>query len=141
MKTYMAKKEDLKKDWYLIDAKDKVLGRLAVRIADILKGKNKVIYTPHVDTGDFVVVINVDKMHFTGNKLLLKTYHRHSGYMGNAKSTTLEEMMTKHPERVLMHAVKGMLPKSKLGIKMLKKMKVYKGNEHPHQAQTPKPLS
>lgn len=141
MKTYVAKKEEVKKDWYLIDAKDKVLGRLAVQIADILKGKNKVIYTPHVDTGDFVVVVNVNKMHFTGNKLLQKTYHRHSGYMGNAKSTTLEEMMTKHPERVLMHAVKGMLPKSKLGRQMLKKLKVYKGNEHPHQAQTPKPIS
>ncbi len=141
MKTYVAKKENIERKWYLIDAKDKVLGRLAVQIADILRGKNKVIYTPYVDTGDFVVVINTNKLHFTGNKLNQKTYHRHSGYIGNAKSIVLKMMMNKHSDRVLRHAVKGMIPKNKLGRKMLKKLKIYKQSEHPHQAQIPEQIS
>ncbi|MCK4544278.1 50S ribosomal protein L13 [candidate division WOR-3 bacterium] len=141
MKTYVAKKENIERKWYVIDAKDKVLGRLAVQIADILRGKNKVIYTPHVDTGDFVVVINTDKLHFTGDKLNQKTYHSHSGFIGNAKSVVLKMMMKKHSDRVLRHAVRGMIPKNKLGRKMLKKLKVYKQNEHPHQAQTPEQIS
>jgi len=141
MKTYVAKKENIERKWYVIDAKDKVLGRLAVQIADILRGKNKIIYTPHVDTGDFVVVINTDKLHFTGDKLNQKTYHSHSGFIGNAKSVALKMMMKKHSDRVLRHAVRGMIPKNKLGRKMLKKLKVYKQNEHPHQAQAPDQIS
>jgi len=141
MKTYVAKKENIERKWYVIDAKDKILGRLAVQIADILRGKNKIIYTPHVDTGDFVVVINTDKLHFTGDKLNQKTYHSHSGFIGNAKSVVLKMMMKKHSDRVLRHAVRGMIPKNKLGRKMLKKLKVYKQNEHPHQAQAPEQIS
>ena len=140
MKTYIAKEKDIKKIWHVVDAKDQVLGRLAAKIATILMGKNKVIYSPHLDTGDEVIVINAKLVKTTGNKLGQKTYKRYSAYPGGLNIETLEAVIEKSPERVITHAVHGMLPKSKLGAKLLKKLKVYPGDAHPHQAQTPKAL-
>jgi large subunit ribosomal protein L13 len=135
MKTYSAKKEEVSRDWYVIDASDKVLGRLAAEIAVRLRGKHKPIYTPHVDTGDFIVVVNAEKITLTGNKLKQKMYYRHSGYPGGLKSATAEKMREKKPENLLRIAVKGMLPKNRLGRQMLTKLKIYCGDEHPHSAQ------
>ncbi|MEG1831330.1 MAG: 50S ribosomal protein L13 [Raoultibacter sp.] len=140
MKTYYAKPSEVERAWVLIDAKDQVLGRVATKAAHILKGKHKPTYTPHIDTGDFVVIINADKIRVTGNKLTAKEYFRHSGFPGGLKSETLEEAMAKHPERVIEHAVKGMLPKNTLGRAMGKKLKVYVGAEHPHMAQQPQEI-
>ena len=140
MKTYYAKPLEVEREWVLIDATDQVLGRVASVAAQILKGKHKPQYTPHVDTGDFVVVINADKIKVTGTKAASKVYCRHSGYVGGLKSETFEEAMKKHPERVIEHAVKGMLPKNTLGRAMGKKLKVYVGPEHPHAAQKPREI-
>lgn len=140
MKTYYAKPQEVERAWVLIDATDQVLGRVAVKAAQILKGKHKPQYTPHVDTGDFVVVINADKIRATGNKAEDKRYYRHSGYPGGLKSESFNEAMAKHPERVIEHAVKGMLPKNTLGRAMGKKLKVYAGAEHPHMAQKPREI-
>lgn len=138
MRTFMAKKGDLQQDWYLVDAENKILGRLASELAKILRGKNKPTYTPHVDTGDFVIVINADKVNLTGNKWQQKIYYRHSGYPGGIKSTPANELKAKRPEDLIRFAVKGMLPKNRLGRKLFKKLKVYAGSEHPHHAQQPK---
>lgn len=140
MKTYYAKPGEVEREWVLIDAEDQVLGRVATLAATILKGKNKPQYTPHVDTGDFVVIINADKIRVTGAKAADKTYYRHSLYPGGLKSETFTEAMEKHPERVVEHAVKGMLPKNTLGRAMGKKLKVYAGSEHPHAAQQPRKI-
>ncbi len=140
MKTYTAKPEDIKREWFLVDAEGKTLGRLATKIAEILRGKHKPIYTPHLDCGDYVIVVNADKIRVTGRKLDQKIYYRHSGYPGGLKSITLRDQLQKHPERVLEAAVRGMLPKNRLGRKMFKKLKVYAGDSHPHQAQQPKTL-
>lgn len=140
MKTYSAREEDIERQWYLVDAQGKTLGRLSSEIAKILRGKNKPVYTPHVDCGDYVVVINAEKVWTTGRKLDQKTYYRHSGYPGGLKDITLREQLDRFPERVIEHAVKGMLPKNRLGRKMFKKLKVYAGAEHPHAAQQPQPL-
>jgi len=140
VKTYTAKPKDIKREWFLVDAEGKTLGRLATKIAEILRGKHKPIYTPHLDCGDYVVVINADKIRVTGRKLDQKIYYRHSGYPGGLKSITLRDQLQKHPERVLEAAVRGMLPKNRLGRKMFKKLKVYAGDSHPHQAQQPKTL-
>ncbi len=140
MKTYSVKADEIKREWYLINAEGKTLGRLASEIAKILKGKHKPIYSPHLDCGDYVIVINAEKIRVTGRKLDQKIYYRHSGYPGGLKSITLREQLAKHPERVIKAAVKGMLPKNRLGRKMLKKLKVYAGDSHPHQAQKPKVL-
>ncbi len=140
MKTYMAKKENIERKWWIVDAEDKIVGRVASKIATILRGKNKPIYTPHVDTGDFVIVINADKMRFTGRKLEDKKYYSHSGYMGGIKEITAKKLFEKKPEEIIRKAVKGMLPKNKLGRKMFKKLKVYSGTEHPHSAQKPEKL-
>ena len=137
-KSYMAK--EVEKKWYVVDASGKVLGRLANKIAVVLMGKHKPTYTPHVDTGDYVIVVNADKVVLTGKKLDQKKYYRHSGYPGGLKELTARQMFEKHPEKVVYLAVKRMLPKNKLGRKMLKKLKVYAGPEHPHQAQKPEPL-
>ena len=139
MKTYYAKPLEVEREWVLIDATDQVLGRVASVAAQILKGKHKPQYTPHVDTGDFVIVINA-KIKVTGAKAADKVYYRHSGYVGGLKSETFEEAMNKHPERVIEHAVKGMLPKNTLGRAMGKKLKVYAGAEHPHAAQQPREI-
>ena len=140
MKTYYAKPNEVEREWVLIDAEDQVLGRVATKAAHILKGKHKPQYTPHVDTGDFVVIINADKIRVTGVKATDKEYYRHSGYPGGLKCETFAEAMEKHPERVIEHAVKGMLPKNTLGRAMAKKLKVYAGAEHPHMAQKPKEM-
>jgi large subunit ribosomal protein L13 len=140
MKTYSAKEADIKREWYVVDAGGKVLGRLASEIARRLRGKHKPIYTPHVDTGDFVIVVNVDKISLTGRKLTDKMYHRHTGYPGGLKSITAGKLLNEKPERLLHIAVKGMLPKNSLGRKMLKKLKIYSGAEHPHKAQDPRVL-
>ena len=137
MTTVSAKKEDVIHDWYLVDAKDKTLGRLSTEIARRLRGKHKPIYTPHVDTGDYIVVINASGIKVTGNKMKDKMYHKHTGYIGNLKSMNLETMMNKSPERVLTKSVRGMLPKTKLGNAMIKKLKVFAGPEHTHGAQQP----
>lgn len=136
MKTYSAKAADIKRQWHVIDASDKILGRLATRIARLLMGKHKPIFSPNQDTGDFVVVINAEKVAVTGKKTKQKVYYRHSGYPGGLKSITLEKLLQTHPTRVIEHAVKGMLPHTKLGAVMRKKLKVYAGSVHPHQAQT-----
>lgn len=136
-RTYNAKAGEVKPVWYLIDATDKVLGRLATQIATILRGKNKVMYTPHVDVGDYVVVINAEKVKLTGKKDEQKHYNSHSGYPGGFRVRTVREVLEKHPERVIEHAVRGMLPKTTLGRAMFKKLKVYVGPEHPHAAQKP----
>lgn len=138
--TYMAKPGSVERKWYVIDATDWRVGRLATHIASILRGKHKPEFTPHIDTGDFVVVINADKVQFTGKKLQDKKYYRHSGYPGGLKETTAQDMLNKHPERVLYYAVRGMLPHNTLGRAQLKKLKVYAGPEHPHEAQQPTPL-
>lgn len=140
MKTFSAKPHEVKRDWYIIDATDKVLGRLAVEIARRLRGKHKPEYTPHVDTGDYIVVTNVEKLRVTGNKASDKIYYRHSGYPGGLYERTFTELQNKFPTRVLETAVKGMLPKGPLGYAMIKKLKVYAGEEHPHAAQQPKVL-
>lgn len=140
MKTYHAKPGEVEREWLLVDAADMVLGRLATEVAQILKGKRKPQYTPHVDVGDFVVVINADKIRVTGAKATDKVYYRHSGYVGGLKSETFEEAMAKHPERVIEHAVKGMLPKNTLGRAQGMKLKVYAGPEHPHEAQKPRKI-
>ena len=140
MKTISAKKEEVIRDWYLVDAKNKTLGRLSTEIATRLRGKHKPIYTPHVDTGDFIVVINASKITVTGNKMQDKMYYKHTGYIGNMKSSNLATMMKKNPETVLMKSVRGMLPKTKLGNAMIKKLRIFSGPEHTHTAQSPKPL-
>jgi large subunit ribosomal protein L13 len=140
IKTFIAKKEDVQQDWYVIDATDKVLGRMASRIAMILQGKTKPIYTPHVDTGDFVIVTNAEKIKLTGNKMNEKVYYTHSGYPGGFKEHPIKKWMEKHPDRIVNLAVKRMLPKTKLGSAMLKKLKVYAGPDHSHEAQQPKTL-
>ena len=140
MKTYTVKPGDIKRQWRLVDAEGKTLGRLASRIAAILKGKHKPIYTPHADVGDYVIVINADKIHVTGRKMLQKMYHRHSGYPGGLKSINLRDLLQRHPTRAVEYAVKGMLPKNRLGRRMFKKLKVYAGSDHPHQAQKPQVL-
>ena len=140
MKTISAKNEEVIRDWYLVDAKNKTLGRLSTAIAIRLRGKHKPIYTPHVDTGDFIVVINASKITVTGNKMQDKMYYKHTGYIGNLKSANLATMMKKNPETVLMKSVRGMLPKTKLGNAMIKKLRIFSGPEHTHTAQSPKPL-
>jgi large subunit ribosomal protein L13 len=140
MKTYVATPANRQRDWYLVDAEGKTLGRLATQIADVLRGKRKPEYTPHCDTGDFVVVVNAEKVAVTGRKLEQKTYYRHSGYPGGLRSRTLGELLDRHPEDVIRKAVKGMLPRNRLARAQLNKLKVYAGPEHPHQAQGPKPL-
>ena len=140
MKTYTAKKGEIAREWYLVDADGQTLGRLATRIADTLRGKGKPQYTPHVDTGDFVVVVNAEKIQVTGNKLDQKRYYRHSGYPGGLRSRTLREQLDRRPTEVLRTAVKGMLPKNRLARQQLTKLKIYAGPEHPHEAQAPKPL-
>lgn len=140
MKTYSAKPQDIQHDWYVVDATDLVLGRMAAAVAHRLRGKHKAIYTPHMDTGDFIVIINADKIRVTGNKAEDKVYYRHTGYPGGIYSRTFTEMKNKFPERLIEKAVKGMLPKGPLGYAMLKKLKVYAGAEHPHSAQQPNVL-
>ncbi len=139
-KTYSAKPSEVERKWFVVDLEDQVLGRAASEIAKILRGKHKPQFTPHVDTGDFVIAVNADKIRITGNKLINKRYYRHSGYIGNLKSTTAGEVMETHPDRVLRAAVRGMLPKNTLGRAQLKKLKIYAGAEHPHQAQQPTSL-
>ncbi len=140
MKTYTVRKSDIKREWYVVDAQGKTLGRLASEIAKILRGKHKPIYVPHLDCGDHVIVVNAEKVRVTGKKLDQKFYHRHSGYPGGLKSISLRNQLQKHPTRVLEAAVRGMLPKNRLGRAMIKKLKVYAGGSHPHQAQQPKVL-
>ena len=141
MKTYMANPDKLEKKWYVVDASGMVLGRLASEVASVLRGKNKPEFTPNVDTGDYVVVVNADKIKVTGKKLDQKIYYRHSDYVGSLKETTLKEMLAKHPERVIEFSVKGMLPKGPLGREMMTKLHVYAGAEHPHAAQKPEVLT
>ncbi len=140
MKTYNAKPGEITREWYFVDAEGKTLGRLATTIADTLRGKNKPQYTPHVDTGDFVIVVNAEKIHVTGNKLDQKMYHRHSGYPGGLRTRTLREQLERRPTEVLRKAVKGMLPRNRLARMQINKLKIYAGPEHPHTAQAPKPL-
>lgn len=140
MKTYVVKEGEIKREWYVVDAEGKTLGRLASKIAGVLMGKHKPYYTPHLDTGDYVIVVNADKIQVTGRKLDQKMYHRYSGYPGGLKSVTLRKQLSTRPERVIWAAVRNMLPKNKLGRAMLKKLKVYASPEHPHAAQQPKPL-
>ncbi|HJL61964.1 MAG TPA: 50S ribosomal protein L13 [Pseudomonadales bacterium] len=140
MKTYSANKETVKRNWYVVDASDKVLGRMATEIANRLRGKHKAEYTPHVDTGDYIVVVNAEKVKVTGNKARDKTYYHHTGYPGGIKSITFEKLQDKAPEKVIEVAVKGMMPKNKLSRAMLSKLKVYAGNDHPHAAQQPQAL-
>jgi large subunit ribosomal protein L13 len=140
MKTFSAKPAEVRRDWYVVDATNKTLGRLSTEIARRLRGKHKPEYTPHVDTGDYIVVVNAEKIRVTGNKLKDKMYHHHTGYIGNLKSTNLEKLLDEAPERALQYAVKGMLPKGPLGRKMLGKLRVFAGPEHNHAAQQPIPL-
>lgn len=140
MGTFSAKAEEVRRDWFLIDAEGKTLGRLATEVANRLRGKNKPIYTPHVDTGDYIVIINAEKVKVTGNKAKDKIYYKHTGYIGNLKSITFEKLIDKAPERVIELAVKGMLPKNKLNSAIFKKLKVFAGPEHTHQAQQPQLL-
>jgi large subunit ribosomal protein L13 len=140
MRTFSAKPEEVKHGWYVVDATDKVLGRLATEIARRLRGKHKAIYTPHVDTGDYIVVVNAEKLRVTGNKIDDKKYYRYTGYPGGIRETTFGKMHARFPNRALEMAVKGMLPKGPLGYAMLRKLKVYKGGNHPHTAQQPKSL-
>jgi len=137
VKSYIAKAETVERRWYVIDAAGQTLGRLSSEVAAILRGKHKPVFTPHVDTGDFVIIINAEKIRLTGNKLQQKMYRRHTGYVGHLKEMTYSNLMAKFPERAIEHAVKGMLPHNILGRKMYKKLKVYKGPSHPHQAQKP----
>lgn len=140
MKTFSAKAHEVRRDWFVVDAENKVLGRVATEVARRLRGKHKAEYTPHVDTGDNIVIINADKIRVTGRKASDKIYHHHTGYPGGLKSISFEKLLAKKPERVIEIAVKGMLPKNKLGRQMFKKLKVYAGTEHPHTAQQPKEL-
>ena len=140
MGTYFAKPGEVPQEWYVVDAKDQILGRLATRIADVLRGKNKPQYTPHVDTGDFVVVINAEKIKLTGNKMQEKEYIRHSGYPGGIRRVTYDKLLDTKPEIAIIQAVKRMVPKGKLGRNQMKKLKVYKGEDHPHAPQKPKPF-
>jgi len=140
VKTFSAKPHEVEREWFVVDAQGQTLGRLASRIATILRGKHKPIYTPHVDCGDYVIVVNADKINVTGRKLDQKIYYRHSGYPGGLKQVTLRRQLQTHPERVVEAAVRGMLPKNRLGRKMYKKLKVYAGPDHPHGAQQPKTL-
>ena len=141
MKTYHAKPHEVEREWLLIDATDLVLGRLSTQVAQILKGKNKPQYTPHVDTGDFVVIINAEKVRVTGNKAQTKMYYTHSGFIGGLKEISYQRMLAKHPERIIEKAVKGMLPKNTLGRAMNRKLKVYAGPNHPHAAQKPRQIT
>jgi len=140
MKTQFATRNDVERKWYLADAEDAVLGRLATKIATYLRGKNKAIFTPHIDTGDFIIVINAAKVRLTGKKLEKKIYYHHSGYPGGLKAETAKDRLRRKPEEIIIDAVWGMLPKGRLGRAMIKKLKVYKGPEHPHQAQKPETL-
>lgn len=140
MKTLSAKPESVKRDWYIVDASDKTLGRLSSEIASRLRGKHKPEYTPHVDTGDYIVVVNAEKVAVTGNKSTDKMYHRHTGYIGGLKSISFDKLIDKAPERIIQAAVKGMLPRGPLGREMFRKLKVYAGEEHPHTAQQPQVL-
>lgn len=140
MKTISAKEAEIQRDWYVIDAQGQTLGRLATRTAAVLRGKHKPLYTPHVDCGDYVIIVNAEKVHVTGQKMSQKKYYRHSGYSGGLKEVSLRDQLQKFPERVLESAVRGMLPKNRLGRRMFKKLKVYPGPDHPHQAQQPKPM-
>ncbi len=139
-KTYMPKPADLHKGWYVVDAKDKVLGRLATVVADTLRGKRKPTYAPHVDTGDFVIIVNAEKVHVTGRKAEQKEYDTYSGYPSGRRVRTYQEVLKKHPERIIEHAVRGMLPRNRLGRAIFRKLKVYAGPDHPHAAQKPEPL-
>ncbi|MCF6765382.1 50S ribosomal protein L13 [Thiotrichales bacterium 19S3-7] len=137
MKTFSAKPDQVNRSWFVVDASGKTLGRIATEIAVHLRGKHKPEYTPHVDVGDYVVVVNAEKVHVTGNKRTDKVYHRHTGYIGGLKSITFDKLIATHPDRIVRSAVKGMLPKNSLGRQMIKKLKVYAGSEHPHTAQQP----
>jgi large subunit ribosomal protein L13 len=141
MKTYQATKEELDRKWYLVNAEGKVLGRLSTEVAKILKGKNKPTYTPHLDTGDFVIVVNAGKVTLTGKKLKDKIYYRHTGYPGGIKQLNAEKLLSKKPAEMIRMAVKGMLPKNSLGRQMIRKLKIYAGPNHPHEAQKPIPLA
>lgn len=141
MKTQFARKGEIDRKWYVLDAEGKVLGRLASKVATYLRGKTKPVFTPNMDTGDFVIVINADKIRFTGKKLEEKVYYHHTGYPGGLKAQTAKERLNRSPESLIMDAVKGMLPKNRLGRAMLKKLKVYRGSEHPHAAQKPETLN
>ncbi|NNL55136.1 MAG: 50S ribosomal protein L13 [Woeseia sp.] len=141
MKTFSAKTAEVRRDWYVIDATGKTLGRLATEIAHRLRGKHKPEYTPHIDTGDYIVVVNAEKVRVTGNKLKNKIYYRHTGYIGNLKSISLDKLLDEAPERVIESAVKGMLPRGPLGRQMFSKLRVFAGPEHPHAAQQPIPLT
>lgn len=141
MKTFTATPESIKRDWYVVDASGKTLGRLATELAHRLRGKHKAEYTPHIDTGDYIIVLNAEKIAITGKKRTDKIYYRYTGYIGGLKQTTFEEMIVRHPERVIENAVKGMLPKGPLGRAMYRKLKVYAGNEHNHVAQQPQVLN
>jgi large subunit ribosomal protein L13 len=140
MRTYSTKPSEIEREWYVVDAEGQTLGRLASEIAKVLRGKHKPIYTPHLDTGDYVIVVNAEKIHVTGRKKDQKMYHRHSGYPGGLTSVTLRDQLKRHPTRVIHSAVKGMLPHNRLGRAMLKKLKVYAGDAHPHEAQQPKQM-
>ncbi|MCF8009165.1 MAG: 50S ribosomal protein L13 [Halanaerobiales bacterium] len=140
MTTYMAKPNEVEKKWYIVDAKDKTLGRLSSKIATVLRGKHKPEYTPHVDTGDFVIVVNAEKVALSGKKWDEKMYYKHSQYPGGLKEMTYGELKKKKPEEIIRHAVDGMIPNNKLGKKMMKKLKIYAGSKHPHQAQQPEEL-
>ena len=140
MKTYQAKKEEVEHQWYLVDAEGRVLGRLATELAKILRGKNKPIYTPHVDTGDFVIVVNAGKVALTGKKMKDKIYYHHTGYPGGIREMSAEKLLAKKPTEMIRIAVKGMLPKNSLGRQMIQKLKIYAGAKHPHEAQKPVPL-
>lgn len=140
MKTFVAKENDIQREWFVVDASGKTLGRLASKVAQILRGKHKPMYTPYLDMGDFVVIVNADKIKVTGRKMDQKMYYHHSGYMGGLAETSLRAMFKRHPENIIRLAVKGMIPHNRLGRKVIKKLKVYAGPEHPHQAQQPKVL-
>lgn len=140
MKTYAVKAGDIQRRWYVVDAQGKTLGRLATQVATILRGKHKPTFSPYLDTGDYVIIVNAEKIQVTGNKLNTKTYYWYSGYLGGLKSIVLSKQLQQHPERVLVHAIRGMLPRNRLGRAMLKKLKVYSGTKHPHTAQRPEPL-
>ncbi|MCL1924387.1 MAG: 50S ribosomal protein L13 [Defluviitaleaceae bacterium] len=139
--TYQVKESEIERKWYVIDAQGQTLGRLSAQVSKMLMGKHKPTYTPHLDTGDYIIIINADKIHTTGKKLDQKLYRKHTGHPGGLRETTLRVMQQKKPEYVIMHAVKGMLPKKALGAKMLKKLRVYKGGEHPHAAQNPETIT
>jgi len=141
MKTIFAKKTDVEQKWHIIDADGLVVGRLASQVANVLRGKNKPIFTPHADTGDFVIIVNADKVRFTGNKLEQKAYYHHSGYPGGIKKEVAKDIMDKNPERILISAIRGMIPKNRLGRQQLSKLKVYSGPDHPHKAQNPETLN